>query len=89
LQKKGSLAREAQIDAPTNAATDVERAQGKNTISDAICTVQERAYGTNHAHQQLSIFTATKFRASVEGDHSLTHETWIERVAKSFYIAKI
>jgi hypothetical protein len=51
----------------------------KNTILGAICTPQERARGTNCAHQQLSIFTALKFGASVGGEYGLTRKTWIER----------
>jgi hypothetical protein len=48
----------------------------------AISTAPERARGTNRAHEQLPIFTAPKFRASVGDEYGLTRETWMERAAK-------
>jgi hypothetical protein len=49
-------------------------ARGKNAISRTISTAPKRARGTNHAQEQLLIFTASKFRASVRDGYSLTRE---------------
>jgi hypothetical protein len=79
-----------QIDAPTDAATGaVKWSADKSAISCTISIAPDGARGTNYTQEQLPIFTAPTFRASVGDEYGLTRETRMKRAAKCFYSAKI